>query len=574
MTDDATAPEELEGLVDAARRWRDADPDPETRDRTDAAIERGDPAELAALFRGRIAFGTAGLRGPIGPGPNGLNRLVARQTAAGLAEVIRRHHGDATSGAPGAVIVGHDARHGSATFARDIVDVLTGAGIAATLVDQPTPTPVVAWAIRRLGGVAGVVVTASHNPPADNGIKVYWGDGAQIVPPIDGEIAAAIGRAAERGNPPGAGEPSRVVRFDPALLDEYVRRCARPPFAPDDAAIGAMRVVTTSMHGVGHELLHRALRAAGCAGVTAVAAQAAPDPDFPTVAFPNPEEPGATDLLLDLARREGADVALANDPDADRLAVGLPGRDGAWRMLRGDEVGALFAAGLLEADVEAGHDPSTALLASTVVSSQLTARVAAAAGARFAETLTGFKWLCRPAFEHPEWRQLVAYEEALGYAVGPDTFDKDGISAAVAFVALLALWAHRGRTAWDVLDRLARDFGAHEQRNFSLRIEGSDWAERLSATAASVVADPPTALGGAAVERVDQPAHDVIRLFLVGGGRVVIRPSGTEPKLKCYCEAVEPVADDEPVDRARGRATARLDRIRDELVGILNAPPS
>lgn len=338
------------------------------------------------------------------------------------------------------------------------------------------------------------------------------------------------------------------------VTDAFVRSAlgGHPPVR------STLRIVTSSLHGVGDELLGRSLAAAGFDRVHPEPSQRDPDPDFPTVPFPNPEEPGALDRLFALATTTGADLALANDPDADRLAVGVED-DGVWRMLRGDEVGALLGSGLLGAD----PDPATALLVTTVVSSQLLAKIAAAAGAQFRETLTGFKWLCRPALAEPGLRQLLAYEEALGYAVGPQTRDKDGISAAVAVAFLVDGWASGGLTVRDRLDQLAIDFGAHEQRNFSLRFEGVDARRSIRSTAARVFADPPARLGGSPVTRTQRPAEDVLQLFCANGDRVVIRPSGTEPKLKAYCEAIESVTSSAVA--ARDAASDRLDLIESEL---------
>lgn len=553
-------------LLARADEWIAADPDPATRERLAAVAatvrDGGDPAELADLVGHRLSFGTAGLRGEMGPGSNRVNQLMARQTAAGLARTLSARVGDA--GHRG-VLVGHDARHGSERFARDIVDVLEGAGIPAMLVDGPQPTPLIAWGVRHLACAAGVVVTASHNPAKDNGIKIYWGDGAQIIPPIDQWIAADIDAAAAADvAPTGFGGEARPAPV--SLVDDYVQMVVGLVAGGASAAERrGVRLATTAMHGVGGALLARCLDEAGFTAVDTVHQQAGPDPDFPTVPFPNPEEPGATDLLLALAAEVGADAAFANDPDADRLAVGVPTGDGGWRMLSGDELGAVVAAGLLE---RRGGTGEGGLLVTTVVSSQLLARMAAASGAEFAETLTGFKWLCRPAFEHPELEQILAYEESIGYAVG-GLCDKDGISAAVVVADLIASWTASGVTVQDVLDDLARAHGAHVQRNFSLRLSGPGWEARLAAIAAGVVAAPPASVAGVAVARLDQPAEDVIRLFLENGDRVVIRPSGTEPKLKVYCEAVEPVGADEPAADARSRAAARLTAMASDLTPLL-----
>lgn len=558
-----TTTSDADALFAATEAWIAADPDPTTRSALTGVLaearETGDLVHLADLMGERLDFGTAGLRGEMGPGSNRLNLLMARQTAAGLARSLHTH---ADRPAERGVLVGHDARHHSEAFALGCIAVLEAAGIPCRLVDGPQPTPLIAWGLRHLDAAAAIVVTASHNPAKDNGIKIYWGDGAQIIPPTDGWIAADIAAAvAERLDPLGPEiEPTPAPS---SLVDDYVDMVTAL-VGGADAGRADLRVAATAMHGVGAPLLRRCLTAAGFTSIATVAQQNDPDPDFPTIPFPNPEEPGATDLLLALAADTDAAVAFANDPDADRLALGIPTRDGGWRMLTGDELGALFAAGLME-DRTSGRTP---LLVTTVVSSQLLAAIAADAGAVFHETLTGFKWLCRPGFAHPELDQVLAYEESIGYAVG-GLCDKDGISAAVVMADLVHRWRSRGVSPQDVLDDLARRHGAHVTDNFSLRISGPGWSTRLAAAAASVVAEPPHELAGVAVARIDQPAEDVIRLFLANGDRVVIRPSGTEPKLKCYCEAVEPVADGEDPDAARTRARARTAVFRAELVARL-----
>ncbi|NLA34117.1 MAG: phospho-sugar mutase [Actinobacteria bacterium] len=552
----------LRSLLAKAESWLAIDPDPATRASLHAMVERtihdGNPDELLDHLGTRLSFGTAGLRGEMGPGSNRLNRLMARQTAAGLAVALIDHGHDASRRG---ILVGHDARHHSAVFARDIVSVLVAAGVPCQLVEGTTPTPLIAWGVRHLGAAAGVVVTASHNPAKDNGIKIYWADGAQIIPPVDGWIADAI--AANAGINP-AGSDADPALAPASLTDDYVAMVT-DLVGPAAAATGdrsSTVIASTAMHGVGAALLKRCLAAAGFGQVTFVAEQEQPDPDFPTVPFPNPEEAGATDLLVALAERIEADVAIANDPDADRVAVAIRGTDGAFRLLTGDELGALFAAGLLER--RGAGDGRTPLLVTTVVSSQLLASIAASVGAVFVETLTGFKWLCRPGFEHPELDQVLAYEESIGYAVG-GLCDKDGISAATVFCDLVTGWKASGRTPQRVLDELAVAHGAHVTNNFSIRVGGVGWAERLAAAVASFVAAPPTHLAGVSVDRLDQPADDVIRLFLANGDRAVIRPSGTEPKLKCYIEAVEPAASLEAADAARATARSRTVAVAEDL---------
>lgn len=553
----------LESLLTKAESWLAIDPDPATRASLHAMVERtvhsGDPDELLDHLGARLSFGTAGLRGAMGPGPNRMNRLMARQTAAGLAAALLAH-GD-EPGVRG-VLVGHDARHHSAEFALDIVSVLVAAGVPCRLVHGPAPTPLIAWGVRHLGAAAGVVVTASHNPAEDNGIKIYWADGAQIIPPVDRWIADAIDEHATAAvNPPGSDD--EPVRAPASLTEDYVAMVAGLVGPPSSAAgdRSSLVIAATAMHGVGADLLRRCLGAVGFTSVTFVPEQERPNPDFPTVPFPNPEEAGATDLLVALAERVDADIAIANDPDADRLAAAIRGTDGAFRLLTGDELGALFAAGLLER--RGDGDGRTPLLVTTVVSSQFLAAMAASVGATFVETLTGFKWLCRPGMEHPELDQVLAYEESIGYSVG-GLRDKDGISAATVLCDLVTAWKARGRSPQRVLDELAVAHGAHVTNNFSIRVGGVGWADRLTAGVAAFVATPPTHLSGVEVARLDRPAEDVIRLFLANGDRAVIRPSGTEPKLKCYIEAVEPAASLREVTAARAAARARTVAVADD----------
>ena len=543
---------------DRAADWLARDPDPETRAELEALLAAGDLDQVAARFAGRLAFGTAGLRGRMGAGPMRMNRLVVRQSAAGIARYLLAHVPDATSRG---VVVAHDARHRSAVFAADCAEVLAAHGIPVVLADGPQPTPVGVFAIRHLGCAAGIVVTASHNPPADNGMKLYMGDGAQIVPPVDGLVAAAIDAAAGDGVivPPGTA-PAAVTPLGAEVVDAY--RAATLARVPAPAA--PIRIATSAMHGVGGAPLARLLADAGHREVFPVAAQEAPDPDFPTVTFPNPEEPGATDLLAARMRETDALIGLAVDPDADRVAVLVRDADGAPRQLTGDDVGALLGEWLL-AEVTSGP---RRLVVCSVVSGSLLARIAEAHGAVFAQTLTGFKWLSRPAMEDPSLVQVLAYEEAIGYAVGADVRDKDGLSAAVAVASMAAAARAEGATLADRLDDLHRRHGAHVTDNFSLRDESPYGAARRSALVGRLIAAPPARLGDAAVTAVDAPAADVLRIRLDGGSRVVVRPSGTEPKLKCYCEAVEPVPDGD-VAAARARARVRLAGIRAALTPLL-----
>ncbi|UDY37714.1 phospho-sugar mutase [Dermatobacter hominis] len=562
----------MDDLVERARLWSLLETDPEGRRAlldAVAAAERGDRTALVDLVDGRLRFGTAGLRGPLGPGPRRLNVVVAEQTAAGIARVLLDDVADAASRG---VLVGRDGRHGSAAMAAAAEAVFRAHGLAVAGFDGPVPTPLVASTLAHGDAAAAIVVTASHNPAADNGIKVYWADGAQIVAPLDARIAAEIDRAAAEVAAAVAAEPDdpiaaahRVVRPGPGsaprtdlgtsstgpAADAYVER----------ALVGVhprstVPLALTSMHGVGADLLERLLRAAGHDDLHVVAEQRDPDPDFPTVAFPNPEEPGALDRLVDVAAGAGCAAGLANDPDADRLALVVPDGHGAWRALTGDEVGAVLCHHLLERDAAGAPDARTPLVATTVVSSQLAGAIARAAGAHAVETLTGFKWLCRPAMEHPEWRQVLAYEEALGYAVGPDARDKDGITAALAVADLVAGLAADGRTVLDLLDDLHRRHGAHVTRNGWTTLAGPDAAEVLSTFVRRLADAPLDEIDGRPVVHRDRPAPDVLRMWTDDGTRLAIRPSGTEPKLKHYCEAVVAVDGDGPEALAAARAEA------------------
>jgi phosphomannomutase len=564
-------------LVAAARAWRDEDPDPADRAEIDALLSAvaegaGDPKALEELrdrFGVSLAFGTAGLRGEMGAGPNRMNRAVVTRATAGLAA-----HLAATGHAGEPVIVGYDARHRSARLAADAAAVFAAAGFPVRLGDRPLPTPVVAFGIRHLGCAAGVVVTASHNPPRDNGYKVYLGDGAQIAPPIDADIAAriaAVGPLSAVARAPD-GDP-RVTPVGDELVAAYVEGAvatALPDVTTDDVAAdrARLRVVYTPMHGVGRDVLVAAFRRAGFAAPDVVPAQGDPDPDFPTVPFPNPEEPGALDLAFDLATRTGADLVLANDPDADRLAVALPepgaGPGAGWRALTGDEAGALLADWLL-----AQGTGTDRLVVTTMVSTSLLGRLAAARGVAYAEVLTGFKWIARAASDRPDLRFTYGFEEAIGSSIGTLVHDKDGITAALAVADLVATERARGRTAFDRLDDLARELGVHATGQRSVRIEGLDGLARMRAVVDRLATAPPATLAGRPVTEVEDlrtgrrlpPTDGVI---LRGEGvRLVVRPSGTEPKLKAYAEAVvpPPPAGDAKTD-GDGLAVARAEADR------------
>jgi phosphomannomutase len=493
--------------------------------------------ELADRFSGPLVFGTAGLRGPLRAGPNGMNRVVVRRAAAGLAAWLAEH------GAAGArVVVGFDARHGSVDFAHDSAAILAAAGFEALLLPRALPTPVLAYAVRRLDAALGVMVTASHNPARDNGYKVYASDGGQIVPPTDREIEAAIRAVGPTRQI--ALDPARISVVDESVIADYVAAVAAliPP-GPRD-----LRIVHTAMHGVGTETLRAVFAAAGFTDVTPVPEQADPDPDFPTAAFPNPEEPGALDLAVALARERGADLVLANDPDADRCAVAVPIGGAAWRMLRGDEVGVLLADAML-------HEGIRGTYATTIVSSSMLSTMAARFGVGYVETLTGFKYIARAA---PDL--VFGYEEALGYAVAPSLVrDKDGVSAALRVAKLAAELKQAGSSLLTRLDELATALGRYATDQVSVRV---DDLSVIADTMAHVRAEPPAELLGSPVSVEDLlPATDGVR-WRCAGGRVVIRPSGTEPKLKAYLEVIEPSGSaelaGELVQRLRAEVTAAL----------------
>jgi phosphomannomutase len=553
-------------LLDRAQAWLDDDPDTDTRlalrRLLDAAGsgDEGAAAELVDAFTGRLEFGTAGLRGALGPGPNRMNRAVVSRAAAGLAAYLAQRGG-------GSVVVGYDARHKSDAFARDTAEVLEGAGLHGVVLPRPLPTPVLAYAIRHLGCAAGVMVTASHNPPQDNGYKVYLGDGTQIVPPADTEISACIDAVGSVHDLP-RGDGWTTLGDD--VLDAYLATVAAlvPATAPRDVS-----VAYTPMHGVGGDVVLHALQRAGFPAPRVVAAQFAPDPEFPTVSFPNPEEPGAMDLALAEGLDSDADVVVANDPDADRCAVAVPTRDRgasggpAYRMLRGDEVGWLLGWWLHERG-------ATGSYANSIVSSSLLGRMAAAYGVEHHETLTGFKWIGRiPGL-------AFGYEEALGYCVDPaHVADKDGVSAALLIVEMVAALTAQGRTVHDVLDALAVEHGLHATDQLSVRV---DDVSLIAGAMARLRSAPPTEVAGLVVEGFDDledgvdglPPTDGVRLRLAERTRVIVRPSGTEPKLKCYLEVVVTViadgtAGNGDVEAARLVAAHRLAELKDGMAATL-----
>jgi phosphomannomutase len=533
-------------LLARAKDWLSQDPDPVTRDELQALIDADDTDALQDRFSERLQFGTAGLRGALGAGPNRMNRVIVAQAASGLAAYLLAH-GDEPS-----VVVGYDARHNSDVFARDTAEIMEGAGVKAFLLPTHLPTPVLAFAIRHLGCSAGVMVTASHNPPEDNGYKVYLEDSSQIVPPADGDISDAIDAVGRVDEMPRS---EAYETLGPEVAEAYVEAVvALPGDGPREVV-----AVYTPMHGVGRDTLVEAVSRAGFPPLHVVREQGDPDPDFPTVAFPNPEEPGAMDLALKLSSSVGADVIVANDPDADRCAVGV--RDGeSYRMLSGDQVGALLADFLLRRGVEGTYG-------SSIVSSDLLGRQAAAHGQPWEQTLTGFKWLGKiPTL-------VYGYEEALGYSVAPDIArDKDGVSAIITVLEMAAELKADGRSLLDRLDDIYREHGLHGTGQLSVRVDDLS----IIARAMDVLrTSPPTELAGLAVTSVDDlaegyhglPPTDGIRLGLEGGARIIARPSGTEPKLKCYIEVVIEVTDS--IQTARQTADQQLAGIKADLAETL-----
>jgi phosphomannomutase len=560
-----TAPQDL---IERATSWRLDDPDEVTRAELGGllrAVVSGDAdvgADLADRFDGMLEFGTAGLRGAMGAGPNRMNRSMVIRAAAGLTAYLQESSPDPL------VVIGFDARHNSDVFARDTAAVVVAAGGRAMVLPRPLPTPVLAFAIRHLGADAGVMVTASHNPAQDNGYKVYLGDGCQIVPPCDVEIAAHIAQVGLVADV--SRSRSGWTTMDDDVLEAYLNAASAvvAPGTPRELC-----VVHTALHGVGSDVVVAAFARAGFSAPIVVSSQSEPDPDFPTVSFPNPEEPGAIDAALALADQVHPDIVLANDPDADRCAVAVPDPAAAtvdnpagWRMLHGDEVGSLLGAHILSRGVS--HD---AVFASSIVSSRLLAAMAARAGIKHEETLTGFKWISRVA------GLRYGYEEAIGYCVDPHRVcDKDGISAALMLAEMAAGLRAQGRSLLDVLDDLSVTHGVHATDSFAVHVDDLSLIHLMMSR---LRAKPPTDLGGVAVTRIDDlaqsagrlPPTDGLRYFLEDEGRVIVRPSGTEPKLKVYLEAIVAVEKSSALVAARTEAAGRLAAMGASM-RILTAP--
>ena len=544
-------------LQSEAERWRDADPDPATAAELSALLAN-DPAAVAALFSQRIGFGTAGLRAEMGPGPSRMNRLVVQQTTAGLMRWL-------PDGAK--VVIGYDARHNSKAFALDVAGVVCGAGGRAELVSHPCPTPVLAHAVLDRRADAGVMITASHNPAKDNGYKLYLADGIQLVEPSDREIASAIdGREVPRCVDEG------WYLLDDAVFDAHQRAAMAALVGTTYRQVG---VLYSAMHGVAGEHLLATMVGAGFDQPAVVAAQFHPDPDFPTVAFPNPEEAGALDLAFAMAEDPEyagtIDLILANDPDGDRLAVAVKDRGGQWRRLTGDQVGVLLAEHLLRHGEGADR-----LVVSSIVSSRQIDALAAGFGVESMQTLTGFKWVARPIVDRADLRYVLGYEEALGYCVGSKVRDKDGISAALVMAELVAEGLAKGETVWDRLDRIGQDHGVYLTAPINIIFDGPRGQSRRAEIMARVVASPPATLAGVVVAEVEDlargaklPPTSGIVWILADDSRVIVRPSGTEPKLKAYIEVREPVGPESDVRQATNRAEGRLAELVEAVRSVL-----
>lgn len=605
-------------LREQAEAWLAADPDTETRAELEQLLEAGDTAELQNRFSSTLKFGTAGLRGELGAGPNRMNRVVVRQTTAALTDYLNELAGAATTGAANAgaakIVIGYDGRRNSDVFARDAAAVAAAKGAQTILLEGTVPTPVLAHAVLRHGCDAGIMITASHNPPQDNGYKVYWNDGAQIIPPHDRKIERAMHQIGllpqEYGSDFAPGLTSRAVDE----IEQYVKSVAAQINSLFDMGAAAsvpaveashLRAVYTPLHGVGKTALLRLFEVLGLSEPIVVPEQAEPDGDFPTVQFPNPEEPGALDLALRLAAEEDADVVLANDPDADRLCValkkpspnppdssdisasGISGTQTAavkaepshYRVLSGDELGCLLADGILSLVGNSAKGAAGLLVGTTIVSSQLLVKIARAHEAAFGETLTGFKWLARVGSSRPE-RFVFGYEEALGFSVLPDLVrDKDGITAAAVFMLLMQKWQAEGVGPLERLAELSRRHGLHKSRQISFRYEGDAAQTTTAAIMGSLRMSPPENLAvDSAVDYAEGTASsvpaNVLVYYLRNGVRVIIRPSGTEPKLKAYLEVIQPVSESsDPNDGLAGAAalaTAQLNELEAAVRSLID----
>ncbi|MFL5322152.1 MAG: phospho-sugar mutase [Myxococcaceae bacterium] len=574
-----------EALLSKVKAWRDADPDEATAAELDALISKNEVNELSDRFAASLEFGTAGLRGVLGGGPNRMNRAVVRRTTAGLARYLKAQIPDVTKRG---VVVGRDGRRMSREFTEDTVGVLAAEGIPAHVFEDVVPTPVTAFATLRLNAAAAVMITASHNPPEYNGYKVYWQNGAQIIPPHDKGIAASIDRV----------EPAREVKLlsradatkqgllhtvgpelERAYLDAILGLRLHPEASKD------LQFVYTAMHGVGGRWVKAAFKQAGFDKLHVVPEQQEPDGTFPTVRFPNPEEPGAMDLSTALAEKVKAELVIANDPDADRLAVLARDSQGKLKALSGNEVGVLLGHYVL---TERKPRPGKPLLVTTIVSSVQLGEIAKAEGALYGETLTGFKWIANHSLEREKSDGasfLMGYEEALGYTVGTVVRDKDGVGSAVVFADLASWCKSRGTTVLGYLEEIQRKYGLFlaDQKNFTF--PGAEGAAVIARVMDGFRKSHPSRIGefevvelrdyklgeaqaGAEKRKLTLPSSNVIAYMLKGGSRVTLRPSGTEPKIKYYFELKETLSPGETVETAKARATERLERLQADFVRL------
>jgi phosphomannomutase len=566
-----TEPQIADSLMEAARAWVAQDPDPETRQELERLIQSGDRAELAERMSAPLEFGTAGLRGVVGAGLGRMNRAVVIRATRGLADYVLERQ---TDGRALPVVVGYDARTTSRQFAEDTVGVLAAAGIPVRFFDRPVPTPLVAYAARQLSASAAVMVTASHNPPEYNGYKVYASNAIQIVPPVDREISeriAAVRSAAEVPLTAGA-MADHAEEIPDSLFERYLAEVdALRPSVPRDFSV---KIVYTPMHGVGYRFVREAFERAGYSDLSVVPEQAEPDGRFPTVSFPNPEEPGALDLATRLAEEVDADLILANDPDADRLAACVPTPTGRWVQLTGNQIGLLLADYMLEHALRA---PRPAVV-SSIVSSPMLGAIAEHYGARFEQTLTGFKWIWNAALELEQRegvRTAFGYEEALGYSVGRVVRDKDGVSAALVLADLAAHCKAGETTLLERLEALYRRHGLWVSVQKSITLPGSEGQGQIARAMQRLADDPPTSLGGLSVSRIVDyrtgadarprwlPSANLVGIELGSGSRVLVRPSGTEPKLKIYVDLKLGLGADDRVGESEEKARAEAHALAD-----------
>ncbi|WP_100751633.1 phospho-sugar mutase [Vibrio salilacus] len=549
--------------------WLAKDPDPHTREELQHLIDAKALAELEERFSQRLEFGTAGLRGKVGCGPNRMNRLVIQETATGLGHYLIEQVNNAASRG---VVIGYDGRNDSKQYAHDTASVLTALGIKVYLTHAVAATPIVAFGVKHFNAAAAVVVTASHNPPEYNGFKVYWENGAQIIPPHDAGIAEAIDNAATKAIPlmslDVAQKQALLVWLKEDYYQTYRQAINENPLLNNHNQPEDVSIAYTAMHGVGAVMAETLLNDAGFSKVYSVKEQREPDGNFPTVNFPNPEEEGAMDKVIALAKQHNADIACANDPDADRFAVAVRTSDGDYQMLTGDQVGSLFGHYLLSK-----AESNQQLVGNTIVSSSLLSKIATAHGAQYYQTLTGFKWLTNVAMQKQSDEQpfLFAYEEALGYTVGNKVWDKDGLSALVAFAQLTAELKSHGQTIWDQLEALYRQHGMYlnAQRSIALDPKAAPIGDKLRQAPPTMIAGKPIEItedlksltkrfANGDTESIDLPSSDVLIYHLAGGARVIVRPSGTEPKIKCYYEVIEAFAQSDSFEQVLEKASESM----------------